>query len=74
MFAVPRIAGVLCVGCLLAAGVLYWMDQPPGPQPPFLVEPLAFELTDADPGKREVVVRFTNPGTVARRIIGLEEG
>lgn len=74
MLALPRIAGLLCVGCLLAAGVLYWLDQPPEPQPPFFVEPLVFELPDADPGAREVVVRFTNTGTVARRIIGLEEG
>lgn len=70
----PRIAAILCVGCLLAAWVLYWLDRPPGPQPPFLVEPLAFALPDADPGAREVVVRFTNTGTVARRIIGLQEG
>lgn len=74
MFSFTRIAGVVALGCLVAAGVLYVRDLPVEPQPPFEVEPTEVTLTGVEPGTRVVVIRFRNPGSVARRIIGLEEG
>ena len=54
--------------------MLYVRDLPAAPQPPFEVEPTEIALTGVDPGTHEVVIRFRNTGTVARRIIGLQEG
>lgn len=73
MFLFTRIAGVVALGCLVAAGVLYVRDLPAEPQPPFEVEPTEVTLTGVEPGTHDVVIRFRNLGTVARRIIGLQE-
>jgi hypothetical protein len=74
MHTVSRIGWFLALGCLVAAGVLYVRDLPAGPQPPFEVTPTEVALADVEPGTHEVVIRFRNTGTVARRIIGLQEG
>ena len=74
MFSFSRIAGVVALGCLVAAGVLIVRDLPGELQPPFEVEPTEVTLTGVDPGTHAVIIRFRNPGTVARRIIGLQEG
>ncbi len=74
MFSFSRIAGVVALGCLIAAGALYIRDMPAAPQPGFEVEPTEVTLTGVEPGTHAVVIRFHNPGSVARRIIGLQEG
>ena len=68
-----RLGWLLCFGCVITAGVLLIRERPRGPHPPITVGPSEFALDDVPLGKREVVVRFENPGTVARRIIGLQE-
>jgi len=74
MLTVSRLGWLLALGCLVAAGVLYVRDMPVQPQPPFEVTPTEVTLADVEPGTHEVVIHFCNTGTVARRIIGLQEG
>ena len=74
MLSFTRIGWLLVLGCLVAAGVLYVRDLPAEPQPPFEVDSTEVTLTGVDPGTHAVVIRFRNTGTVARRIIGLQEG
>lgn len=74
MLTVSRLGWWLALGCLVAAGVLYVRDLPAAPQPPFEVTPTEVTLAEVEPGTHEVVLQVRNTGTVARRIIGLQEG
>ena len=73
MLSRTRIGWFLAITCVIAAGVFYVHESGNQAQPPFVIEPTEVALDGIAVGTHEVVIRFHNPGTVARRIIGLEE-
>jgi hypothetical protein len=66
---------VVAVGCLVAGGVSFWLDQqPPVKHPNFTVMPEEIDWLDCPAGEHDLVLKITNPAKVPRRIIGLAEG
>ena len=60
--------------CTAAAGIAYWLETRRQPvQPNFIVTPTAFDLPNITEGTHELTLRITNPASVPRRIIGLQE-
>ena len=69
-----RFSFVVTLATATGAGLVFIRDDSNRPQPPFLVGQTEFEYSGIAVGEREFVIRITNPATVSRSIIGLEEG
>jgi len=66
-----RIALVLAICCLAAAGYFYTRERP---YRPLVVTPTFFEFESVPAGELEFVIHISNPTTVHRRVIGLGGG